>query len=265
MSQNSFIPPWCSGRVSERRKPRKLSHRELKSFRPLWENITKHETEDRRHQGVKERNIQREKLKVFILLLFIAGSGCYIIRERIPTSEIEKLLTQTKLAWTNRNAIGSYIAGARAVKGSTTSEWGGRLGLWGIIPLWRASPPPETILALRQPTPSDCWPFSGSSGELIIHVPHSIQVDNISLEHIRPDTARSAPKDFVVYGILENGTWTKATDGTYRHNKPAKQYFSLDNCSAPLKSIVFQVLSNYGNPKYTCVYRVHLYSRHIDG
>ncbi|CAH4029396.1 sperm-associated antigen 4 protein-like [Pieris brassicae] len=151
------------------------------------------------------------------------------------------------------------MVGAQAVKGSSTIEWGGRVSLWGVIPLWRAAPPLDTILALRKPTPSDCWPFSGSTGEIIIDVPQYAQVHSISLEHIRPDTAQSAPKDFIVYGILENGTWIKATDGTYWYNKPAKQYYSLDN-SAPLKRIVFRVLSNHGNQQYTCVYRVHLYS-----
>lgn len=41
--------------------------------------------------------------------------------------------------------------------------------------------------------------YSGSTGEVIIEVPQSTQVHSISVEHIRPDTAQSAPKDFIVY------------------------------------------------------------------
>lgn len=52
-----------------------------------------------------------------------------------------------------------YIEGATASKGSDTTEWGGRVALWGVVPLWRAAPPPDTVLALRRPTLSDCWPF----------------------------------------------------------------------------------------------------------
>lgn len=45
------------------------------------------------------------------------------------------------------------------MKGSNTTEWGGNVAFWGVVPLWRNSPPPDTVLKLRKPTPSDCWPF----------------------------------------------------------------------------------------------------------
>ena len=52
-----------------------------------------------------------------------------------------------------------YIHGATAVRGSNTTEWGGNVAFWGVLPLWRNSPPPDTVLKLRRLTPSDCWPF----------------------------------------------------------------------------------------------------------
>ncbi|XP_050671077.1 sun domain-containing protein 1-like isoform X2 [Leptidea sinapis] len=177
----------------------------------------------------------------------------YFVRNTIHTRRTQCYRTET-----NRNKS-SYIEGCIAVKGSDTTEWGGHVGLWGILPLWFAAPPPHTILALRNPTPSDCWPFRGSTGEVIIHFPRKATITSISLEHIRPDTTRSAPNHFIVYGILDNGTRINAAEGVYQYNKPAKQYFSLDNNNSPLQSIVFRVLSNHGNPKYTCLYRVHVY------
>ncbi|XP_045771933.1 uncharacterized protein LOC123871924 isoform X2 [Maniola jurtina] len=152
-----------------------------------------------------------------------------------------------------------YIKGTRAFKGSDTVEWGAQASLWGVVPLWRAAPRPDIILSLRRPIPSDCWPFRGSYGEVIIDLPRNSQVDFLSLEHIRPDTAYSAPKNFTVYGILANGTWIKAADGMYQYNKAAKQYYHLDNRNSPLQQVVFRVLSNQGNPNYTCIYRIHLY------
>ncbi|KAI8435844.1 hypothetical protein MSG28_004060 [Choristoneura fumiferana] len=92
-----------------------------------------------------------------------------------------------------------YIGDATVMRGTDTKEWGGRVALWGILPLWRASPPPSTVLALRKPVPSDCWPFSGSRGEMIIRLEQPTKVRCISIEHVRPDTAKSAPKDFILY------------------------------------------------------------------
>ncbi|XP_068632019.1 uncharacterized protein [Battus philenor] len=156
-----------------------------------------------------------------------------------------------------------YVDGAKATKGSDTREWGGRVALWGIVPLWRASPPPDTILALRTPTPSDCWPFSGSYGEVIIELAHKARLNYISVEHMRPDRARSAPKNFVVYSILENNTRVETARATYTYNKPAKQYFQLNDRNLRVKTVIFRVLTNQGNQNYTCIYRVHLYGNGV--
>ncbi|XP_022831018.1 SUN domain-containing protein 3-like [Spodoptera litura] len=152
-----------------------------------------------------------------------------------------------------------YIEGATASKGSDTTEWGGRVALWGVVPLWRAAPPPDTVLALRRPTLSDCWPFIGSYGEIIIRLPRTQRVRYVTVEHINPDTARSAPKHFLIYGILANSTWIKIANSKYRAEGPAKQFFTLAYKYLEWKNLVFRVLTNQGNDKYTCIYRVHLY------
>ncbi|XP_073945196.1 uncharacterized protein isoform X2 [Choristoneura fumiferana] len=152
-----------------------------------------------------------------------------------------------------------YIGDATVMRGTDTKEWGGRVALWGILPLWRASPPPSTVLALRKPVPSDCWPFSGSRGEMIIRLEQPTKVRCISIEHVRPDTAKSAPKDFILYGIEENGTWTKSIEAEYKNYGPAKQFFKLMPNNATSQRFVLRILTNQGNLKYTCVYRVHMY------
>ncbi|CAG9584410.1 unnamed protein product [Danaus chrysippus] len=52
-----------------------------------------------------------------------------------------------------------YIVGCKATQGSETTEWAGSVTLLGLLPLWRATLPPDTVLAVRPPTPGDCWPF----------------------------------------------------------------------------------------------------------
>ncbi|KAI5651999.1 SUN domain-containing protein 3-like [Phthorimaea operculella] len=169
------------------------------------------------------------------------------------------LLTSRTASKTDPTIDGAYIEGATVTRGKDTKEWGSRVALWGVVPLWRAAPPPDTVLALRKPVPSDCWPFSGSFGELNFDLPRSVRIRCMSLEHVYPDAATSAPKHFILFGILPNGTWIKAVSGEYKHFGPAKQYYSLQYRDTPLQQLVFRVLTNHGNPHYTCVYRVHLY------
>ncbi|XP_072932072.1 uncharacterized protein [Epargyreus clarus] len=327
ISQNNIIgvPPWCSsGKVYERRKPRRVLPTWEATSYPLRENIWEylHDKsryfDENRTKKVKQKvkgKCSTQKLMTLLIFIFI-GLGLIVplwAPEKIPKTEllksilpdiklfsfvgfpsssvseecchrlrhltlllsrIEQELRKT-LKVRRKFMISSpnietkktisnvprkrLIHGAKATIGSGTKEWGTQVALWGVVPLWRTALSPDTILALKQPKPSDCWPFSGSYGEVIIELPRKMFTNSLSLEHVRPDTARSAPKIFIVYGVLENGTYVKAADGMYSYNKPAKQYYSLNNGNAPLKRIVFRVLSNQGNPKYTCIYRVHVY------
>ncbi|XP_061713306.1 uncharacterized protein LOC133522110 [Cydia pomonella] len=153
------------------------------------------------------------------------------------------------------------IEDATVTRGSHTLPWTSRVALWGVLPLWRASPPTSTVLAKRSPLPSDCWPFSGSRGEIVIQLKGLTEVQSIGIEHVRPDTAKSAPKNFVLYGILENGTRTRSLEGEYLNQGPAKQFFKVTTIT-PLQKMILRILTNQGNPKYTCVYRIYLY-RHM--
>ncbi|XP_063619059.1 uncharacterized protein LOC134791863 [Cydia splendana] len=153
------------------------------------------------------------------------------------------------------------IEDATVTLGSHTLPWTSRVALWGVLPLWRASPPTSTVLAKRSAVPSDCWPFSGSRGEIVFQLKELTEVKSIGIEHVRPDTAKSAPKNFVLFGILENGTRIKSLESEYLNQGPAKQFFKVASVT-PLQKMILRILTNQGNPKYTCVYRIHLY-RHI--
>ncbi|XP_063533693.1 uncharacterized protein LOC134743991, partial [Cydia strobilella] len=151
-----------------------------------------------------------------------------------------------------------YIEDATVTQGSHTLPWMSRVALWGVLPLWRASPPTSIVLAKRNAVPSDCWPFSGSRGEIDIQLKDLTEVKNIGIEHVRPDTAKSALKNFVLFGMLENGTRIKSLEAEYLNQGPAKQFFKVASIT-PLKKMILRILTNQGNPKYTCVYRIHLY------
>ncbi|XP_047529726.1 sperm-associated antigen 4 protein-like [Vanessa atalanta] len=196
------------------------------------------------------------RMKHLALALNRAEQALRALRLRKTTLSLKKI----HMEFVQEQTESGHVEGALAVAGKNTTEWGGNIAIWGILPMWRAAPPPDTVLKLQRPTPSDCWPFRGSYGEIIIEMPESLPIAKLSVEHIRPDTALSAPKHFIVFGILGDGTWMKAAYGIYEYNKPAKQYFNLNNRNVPFQQIVFRVLSNQGNMKYTCIYRIRLYT-----
>jgi len=137
------------------------------------------------------------------------------------------------------------------------------------VPIWWERQNPRTIL---QPgsAPGQCWAFKGSEGCVVIKLSNPVFISNITLEHIAknlsPDrSVLSAPKQFEVLG-LENvedpnpvhlGNFTYDTDNL----KNPVQTFKITQ-SSTRKSFAFvelKILSNYGHPEYTCIYRFRVH------
>ncbi|NXL41839.1 SUN2 protein, partial [Podilymbus podiceps] len=144
------------------------------------------------------------------------------------------------------------------------------LSLFGI-PLWYHSQSPRVIL---QPdvNPGNCWAFRGSQGFAIIRLSSIIRPTAVTLEHIPKalspqGTIPSAPKDFAVYGLKEEGEEEGLLLGqfTYDHDGDPIQTFYLEGDAVDTYQLVeLRVLSNWGHPEYTCIYRfrVHGESAH---
>ncbi|NXG25686.1 SUN2 protein, partial [Grallaria varia] len=135
------------------------------------------------------------------------------------------------------------------------------LSLFGI-PLWYHSQSPRVIL---QPdvNPGNCWAFRGSQGFAVIRLSSIIRPTAVTLEHIPKalspqGTIPSAPRDFAVYGLKEEGEEEGLLLGqfTYNHNSDPIQTFYLEGDSVGTYQLVeLRVLSNWGHPEYTCIYR----------
>ncbi|KAJ7400000.1 sperm-associated antigen 4 protein-like protein [Pitangus sulphuratus] len=104
---------------------------------------------------------------------------------------------------------------------------------------WTANPP-DTIL---QPnvSPGSCWAFKGHEGQVVIKLPARVHLTAITVQHITKDvspsgTVISAPKDIAVFDVLP----------------PRAEAFSY---------VKLLVKSNWGNPWYTCIYRVQVHGR----
>ncbi|CAM6046164.1 unnamed protein product [Sphagnum compactum] len=122
--------------------------------------------------------------------------------------------------------------------------------------------------------PGQCLPLSGSNVYVEISLRTAIIPDAVTLEHVSKTAGydvKSAPKEFQIFGWQE----TKAQDRVlpavipkllgdfmYDVEGPSMQTFELpaDNVGGELTNMIrIQVLSNHGNPRHTCLYRLRVH------
>ncbi|XP_036747329.1 SUN domain-containing protein 2 isoform X2 [Manis pentadactyla] len=144
------------------------------------------------------------------------------------------------------------------------------LSLFGI-PLWYHSQSPRVIL---QPDvhPGNCWAFQGPQGFAVVRLSARIRPTAVTLEHVPKSlspnsTISSAPKDFAVFGLDEDlqqegmllGQFTYDQDG-----EPIQTFYFQDLKMATYQVVELRILTNWGHPEYTCIYRfrVHGESAH---
>uniref|UniRef100_A0AAR2JBU2 SUN domain-containing protein n=1 Tax=Pygocentrus nattereri TaxID=42514 RepID=A0AAR2JBU2_PYGNA len=138
------------------------------------------------------------------------------------------------------------------------------LSLFGI-PLWYHSESPRTV---TQPElyPGKCWAFRGSEGFLLISLSYPVQITHVTLEHVPrvlspTGNISSAPKDFAVYGMTKEnaehlGTFTYDQDG-----EPIQTFKHPDSPSEVYRVVELRILSNWGHPEYTCIYRFRVHGQ----
>ena len=111
-----------------------------------------------------------------------------------------------------------------------------------------------------------CWPFHGDQGNIAIKLyPHSKVVSNaISIEHVPRSIAHnigSAPKAFEVWVYQNAGDEApkKVFSGEYDalHGR-AVQTFRWHNEDHIVPIIQVRILSNFGHPQHTCIYRIRV-------
>ncbi|XP_060103755.1 SUN domain-containing protein 3 [Heteronotia binoei] len=158
-------------------------------------------------------------------------------------------------------------SGAHIVWSRTTRSYrheGGNY-FWGPI---KVLPYVKSADVILQPdrSPGNCWPFPGHQGEALVKlataiVPTAVTIDHIS-KNISPTAEiSSAPKDFAIYGLKkeeEDGTFLGQF--VYDAEGPMVQTFQLKgNSSDIITHVKLKVLSNWGKPAYTCVYRFRVH------
>ncbi|XP_058529331.1 SUN domain-containing protein 2 [Ochotona princeps] len=139
------------------------------------------------------------------------------------------------------------------------------LSLFGI-PLWYHSQSPRVIL---QPDvhPGNCWAFQGPQGFAVVRLSARIRPTAVTLEHVPKalspnSTISSAPKDFAVFGFDEDlqqegtllGKFTYDQDG-----EPIQTFYFQAPPVASYQVVELRILTNWGHPEYTCIYRFRVH------
>ncbi|XP_012521215.1 PREDICTED: SUN domain-containing protein 5 [Propithecus coquereli] len=135
---------------------------------------------------------------------------------------------------------------------------------WNWIRLWNYAQPPDVILEPNM-TPGNCWAFEGDRGQVTIRLAQKVYLSNLTLQHIPKTISLSgsldtAPKDFVIYG-MESSPKEEVFLGAFQFQpENTIQMFPLQNQPARAFSAVkVKVSSNWGNPRFTCLYRVRVH------
>nr|XP_046212610.1 SUN domain-containing protein 1-like isoform X4 [Oncorhynchus gorbuscha] len=141
------------------------------------------------------------------------------------------------------------------------------MSLFGL-PLWYFSQSPRVAI---QPDvhPGNCWAFQGSHGYLVIRLSMRIVPSAFSLEHIPKSlsptgTISSAPRQFTVYGLDDEYQEKGKLLGsyTYQDDEDALQTYPVTEENDKAYQIIeVRVLSNWGHPEYTCLYRIRVHGQ----
>lgn len=144
------------------------------------------------------------------------------------------------------------------------------LSLFGL-PLWYFSQSPRVVL---QPDvhPGNCWAFKGSYGYLVIGLSMKIVPTAFSLDHVPKSLSptgniSSAPRDFNVYGLDDEQQEEGQLLGqfVYEDDGDSLQTFLVsEEVTKAFQIIEMRVLSNWGHPEYTCVYRFRVHGKLVD-
>ncbi|XP_028000403.1 SUN domain-containing protein 5 [Eptesicus fuscus] len=135
---------------------------------------------------------------------------------------------------------------------------------WNWIRLWNYAQPPDVILEPNV-TPGNCWAFSGDRGQVTIRLAQKVYLFNLTLQHIPKTISLSgsldtAPKDFVIYG-MEGSPREEVFLGAFQFQpENIIQTFQLQNQpTRTFGAVKVKISSNWGNPRFTCLYRVRVH------
>ncbi|KAK2876797.1 hypothetical protein Q8A67_020893 [Cirrhinus molitorella] len=144
------------------------------------------------------------------------------------------------------------------------------LSLFGL-PLWYFSQSPRVVI---QPDvhPGNCWAFKGSQGYLVLGlsmkiVPTAFSVDHVPKSLSPTGNISSAPREFNVYGLDDEQQEEGQLLGQFVYDEDGdalQTFYVSEEVPRGFQIIEMKVLSNWGHPEYTCVYRFRVHGKLVD-
>ncbi|CAG9773898.1 unnamed protein product [Ceutorhynchus assimilis] len=135
------------------------------------------------------------------------------------------------------------------------------------IPLWHRSNSPRTVITPTM-APGDCWAFQNFPGFVVVKLSGTVKIDAFSMEHISrllvpEEKMDSAPKEFEVYGLQEENDKNPVLLGKYLYDYhgDSLQFFTVEKDNQVFDLIEIRIVSNHGNPNYTCLYRFRVHGK----
>lgn len=136
---------------------------------------------------------------------------------------------------------------------------------WYIFSLEHNLPLPEVILR-PDVQPGNCWAFPGSKGKVVLKLARKIHPVAVTVQHIpraisSDGDIKSALKDFEVYGLNNEEGELATFLGQFVYNSMGDpiQIFRLWEYTGTYEFVQLRVLSNWGEDKYTCLYRFRVH------
>ena len=186
----------------------------------------------------------------------------------------------------------SLSAGGRIIKTLTSATYSPPSS--GHYKLVSRKDPKQTLGEIQTPAlaltdgmePGQCWAFSGDAGQLGIQFTHAIHVSYLTVGYPSTSRTTSAPKTLILWGLKPTDSegctaledigpfapdfgsgycGVRLLSGIYEpefsmhhQNFTSTLDFSHDHY---FDQIIFQVLGNWGNADFTCIYRIWIYGR----
>ncbi|XP_041672740.1 SUN domain-containing protein 1 isoform X2 [Cheilinus undulatus] len=203
----------------------------------------------------------------------VTGSVQHTVSTEGLSEEQVKLIVQNALRLYSQDRTGqvdyALESGGGSILSTRCSETyetkTALMSLFGL-PLWYFSQSPRVVI---QPDvyPGNCWAFKGSQGYLVIRLSLRILPTSFCVEHIPKALSptgniTSAPQNFTVYGLDDEyqeegkllGHYTYQEDGESLQTFPV-----MEQNDKSFQIIEVRVLSNWGHPEYTCLYRFRVH------
>lgn len=122
--------------------------------------------------------------------------------------------------------------------------------------------------------PGECWGMAGHSGFVVVELGEAVVPRTVAVAHpTRAGTEGAAfagaPRDFKVYGVeAAEGAGEKALLGSFmydaRSSAVTQEFELLRSRQRPhraFRRVRVEILSNWGNPEWTCLYKIKIYGR----